>query len=50
MMLDERNRLLRFLPLLSSNSVNKFAILLDQVVGVSTLDPTFRRYSRTSSS
>ncbi|KAE9347807.1 hypothetical protein PF008_g7649 [Phytophthora fragariae] len=50
LMLDESNRMLRFSRPLSNNSANKFAILLDQVVGVSTLDPTFRRCSCTSSS
>ncbi|KAG6623379.1 uncharacterized protein IUM83_06450 [Phytophthora cinnamomi] len=50
LMLDENNRMLRFSRLLSNNSANKFAILLDKVVGVSTLDPTFRRCSCTSTS
>ncbi|GMF10065.1 unnamed protein product [Phytophthora lilii] len=50
LMLDEGGRALRFSRLLSNSSATKFSISLDNVLTVSTLDPTFRRCSCTCAS
>ncbi|KAG7383743.1 hypothetical protein PHYPSEUDO_003358 [Phytophthora pseudosyringae] len=47
LVLDEGSRALRFSRLLSSSSASKTAVPLDNVLGVSTAAPTFRRCSCT---